>query len=103
MDTSVGMAMGTVLSTPETSSLPGAFAHVVRATAWYHGVDYAIVDLSPSVGPFNMMALLTSDALVLPVSASSFSLLQRLQSIAWGADAARRSGSVWRPFKLWPS
>ena len=74
LEAKLSTATATVRAVPSFKDNPGAFTHVVRATAWYYDAEYVIVDLAPSSGVLNMLVVLSSDALVMPVSPGIFSL-----------------------------
>jgi len=72
-----------VLPVSWNDSLGGAFQGFQRTTAFYRlvqahassvGADYTFVDLGPSVGALNRVALLASDGFVVPLAPDLFSL-----------------------------
>ena len=67
---------------PATNNMPAALMYCIRATAWYYDIDNVIIDLSPSGGVLNMLTVLSSTSLVVPVNASGFSL----QSLSHGGS-----------------
>jgi cellulose biosynthesis protein BcsQ len=60
---------------PILQNLPGAFGHVIRATAEEQGCDYVLVDMSPSIGALNQNLLMHSDFFIVPTSPDYFCLL----------------------------
>ena len=64
-------------------NIPGALHHVIRETGNSHSVEFAIVDMSPSLGAINQNILMTSDAFIVPMAPDLFSsmALRSLSSV----------------------
>ncbi|KKI22244.1 ParA family protein [Sphingomonas sp. Ag1] len=76
-------------------NIPGALHHAIAKSAAQAGIDFAIVDMSPSLGAINQNLFMTSDAFILPMAPDLFSAMA-LKSLArtlpkwadWGRKAA---------------
>ncbi|NGO54713.1 ParA family protein [Allomesorhizobium camelthorni] len=76
-------------------NIPGALHHAIRKSAVPYGIDYALVDMSPSLGAINQNLFMTSDAFILPMAPDLFSAMA-LRSLArtlpkwaeWGRKAS---------------
>jgi cellulose biosynthesis protein BcsQ len=76
-------------------NIPGALHHAISKTGDAYGIDYALVDMSPSLGAINQNLFMTSDAFILPMAPDLFSAMA-LRSLArtlpkwaeWGRKAA---------------
>lgn len=51
-----------------------AMVYGIRATAWYYGVDYVLIDLNPAGSMMNKCLVMTADSLVMPTDLGSFSI-----------------------------
>jgi len=56
-------------------NLPGAMSHLFSITAEKYGVDYILVDMSPSLGAINQNLLMTSDFFIVPMAPDYFSVM----------------------------
>lgn len=76
-------------------NIPGALHHAIRKSGETYGIDYALVDMSPSLGAINQNLFMTSDAFILPMAPDLFSAMA-LRSLSrtlpkwaeWGRKAA---------------
>jgi cellulose biosynthesis protein BcsQ len=79
-------------------NIPGALHHAIRKSGDQYGIDYALVDMSPSLGAINQNLFMTSDAFILPMAPDLFSAMA-LRSLSrtlpkwaeWGRKAASNS------------
>lgn len=79
-------------------NLPGALRFAISEAANAIGADYAIVDMSPSLGAINQNLFMTSDAFIIPMAPDLFSSMA-LTSLArvlpkwadWSKKAASNS------------
>ncbi len=75
--------------------IPGALHHAIERSATLYNIDYALVDMSPSLGAINQNLFMTSDAFILPMAPDLFSSMA-LRSLArtlpkwadWGRKAS---------------
>ncbi|RWH41805.1 AAA family ATPase [Mesorhizobium sp.] len=76
-------------------NIPGALHHAIRKSAEHYAVDFALIDMSPSLGAINQNLFMTSDAFILPMAPDLFSSMA-LRSLArtlpkwaeWGKKAS---------------
>ncbi|RVU17090.1 ParA family protein [Methylobacterium oryzihabitans] len=76
-------------------NIPGALHHAIDRAAIANNIDYAFVDMSPSLGAINQNLFMTSDGFILPMAPDLFSSMA-LRSLArtlpkwgeWGKKAA---------------
>lgn len=76
-------------------NIPGALHHAIRKSADKYEIDFALVDMSPSLGAINQNLFMTSDAFILPMAPDLFSAMA-LRSLArtlpkwaeWGRKAS---------------
>lgn len=76
-------------------NIPGALHHAIKKTADLYNIDYALVDMSPSLGAINQNLFMTSDAFILPMAPDLFSSMA-LRSLSrtlpkwaeWGRKAS---------------
>ena len=76
-------------------NIPGALHHAIRKAGDQYGIDYALIDMSPSLGAINQNLFMTSDAFILPMATDLFSAMA-LRSLSrtlpkwaeWGRKAA---------------
>ncbi|TXN22346.1 AAA family ATPase [Methylobacterium sp. WL9] len=76
-------------------NIPGALHHAIERSAVLNNIDYALVDMSPSLGALNQNLFMTSDAFILPMAPDLFSSMA-LRSLArtlpkwaeWGRKAS---------------
>lgn len=76
-------------------NIPGAINHAIKITGAANNIDYAIVDMSPSLGALNQNLFMTSDAFIIPMAPDLFSSMA-LRSLSrsipkwaeWGRKAA---------------
>ncbi|BAQ45571.1 ParA family protein [Methylobacterium aquaticum] len=76
-------------------NIPGALHHAIERSAAAHNIDYALVDMSPSLGAINQNLFMTSDCFILPIAPDLFSSMA-LRSLArtlpkwaeWGRKAS---------------
>lgn len=76
-------------------NIPGALHHAIRKAGEQHNIDYALIDMSPSLGAINQNLFMTSDAFILPMAPDLFSAMA-LRSLSrtlpkwaeWGRKAA---------------
>lgn len=79
-------------------NIPGALHHAIKKSADSYQIDYALVDMSPSLGAINQNLFMTSDAFILPMAPDLFSAMA-LRSLArtlpkwsdWGRKAANNA------------
>jgi len=60
---------------PVLKNLPGAIGHLIRITAESIGAQYALLDMSPSIGAINQNVWLQSDYFLVPTSPDFFCLM----------------------------
>lgn len=90
-------------------NIPGSLRHLFNITGDAHQIDYAIIDMSPSLGAINQNILCTSDSFLVPMAPDFFSAMA-LRSLSrvlpkWHAWSAKAAG---QPILLdadypWPS
>ena len=76
-------------------NIPGALHHAILQTGEKNAIDYALVDMSPSLGAINQNLFMTSDAFLIPMAPDLFSSMA-LKSLSrtlpqwgdWGKKAA---------------
>jgi cellulose biosynthesis protein BcsQ len=76
-------------------NIPGALHHAIERSATLYNIDFALVDMSPSLGAINQNLFMTSDAFILPMAPDLFSSMA-LRSLArtlpkwaeWGRKAS---------------
>lgn len=76
-------------------NIPGALHHAINQTGQENDIDYAIVDMSPSLGAINQNIFMTSHAFIIPMAPDLFSSMA-LRSLSrtlpkwvdWGRKAA---------------
>lgn len=76
-------------------NIPGALHHAIEKSAARYDIDYALIDMSPSLGAINQNLFMTSDAFILPMAPDLFSSMA-LRSLArtlpkwaeWGRKAS---------------
>ncbi|WP_417255059.1 ParA family protein [Celeribacter sp.] len=79
-------------------NIPGALHHAIRLAGTANNIDYALIDMSPSLGAINQNLFMTSDAFIIPMAPDLFSSMA-LRSLArtlpkwaeWGKKAASNS------------
>ncbi|MCA3420231.1 MAG: AAA family ATPase [Roseomonas sp.] len=79
-------------------NIPGALNHAIRLTGVTNEIDYALIDMSPSLGAINQNLFMTSDAFIIPMAPDLFSSMA-LRSLSrtlpkwaeWGKKAANNS------------
>ncbi|WP_130887523.1 ParA family protein [Pseudomonas sp. Sample_21] len=95
-ETTLGVAQELSGSLLALRNLPGSLRFLLDATADKHGIDYVIVDMSPSLGPMNQNLLMTCDHFIVPLHPDYFSAMA-LSSLAkslprWAAWARTAYG-----------
>ncbi len=80
-ETQLSVAMTTATALPALQNLPGAPGSLLRKTAEENGVDYVLVDMSPSVGALNACLLMASDNFIVPTSPDYF-CFQAIESLS---------------------
>ncbi|EIK64408.1 ParA family protein [Pseudomonas brassicacearum] len=95
-ETTLGVAQELSGSLLALRNLPGSLRFLLDATADKHGIDYVIVDMSPSLGPMNQNLLMTCDHFIVPLHPDYFSAMA-LSSLAkslprWAAWARTAHG-----------
>ena len=76
-------------------NIPGALHHAIRVTAERNSIDYALIDMSPSLGAINQNLFMTSHGFLIPMAPDLFSSMA-LKSLArtlprwaeWGKKAS---------------
>lgn len=79
-------------------NIPGALSHAIRLTGEANNIDYALIDMSPSLGAINQNLFMTSDAFIIPMAPDLFSSMA-LRSLSrtvpkwseWGKKASSNS------------
>ena len=56
-------------------NIPGAFSYLFAKTAERYGIDYILIDMSPSLSSTNQNLLMTSDYFIVPTSPDYFSMM----------------------------
>lgn len=79
-------------------NIPGALYHAIKKTADAYNIDYALVDMSPSLGAINQNLFMTSDAFIIPMAPDLFSAMA-LRSLArtfpkWAEWGRKASGNA---------
>ncbi|WP_426313533.1 ParA family protein [Methylobacterium fujisawaense] len=77
-------------------NIPGALHQAIKLAADHHNIDFALVDMSPSLGAINQNLFMTSDGFILPMAPDLFSSMA-LRSLArtlpkWG-EWGRKAGA----------
>lgn len=77
-------------------NIPGALYHAIKKTGEINRIDYALIDMSPSLGAINQNLFMTSDAFIIPMAPDLFSAMA-LRSLArmlpkW-AEWGRKAGN----------
>ena len=67
-ETQISVALSTSAAIPALQNIPGAVCALLRLTAEANGIDFVIVDMSPSVGALNQCFLMGSDYFIVPTS-----------------------------------
>ena len=67
------MSMGSMM--PAMQNVPGSFPELYRLTEKRYGLDYILLDLSPSLGALNQINFLCSDYFIVPVVPDIFSVM----------------------------
>jgi cellulose biosynthesis protein BcsQ len=80
-ETTLGIAQELSGSLLALRNLPGSIRFLLDETANALGVDYVLVDMSPSLGPLNQNLLATSDHFIVPLHPDYFSSMA-LSSLA---------------------
>ncbi|AZQ66059.1 hypothetical protein EF888_02320 [Silicimonas algicola] len=76
-------------------NIPGALHHAITITGEQNSIDFALIDMSPSLGAINQNLFMTSDAFIIPMAPDLFSSMA-LRSLSrtlpkwseWGKKAA---------------
>lgn len=79
-------------------NIPGALFHAIQMAGKSKNIDYALIDMSPSLGAINQNLFMTSDAFIIPMSPDLFSSMA-LRSLSrtlpkwaeWGKKASSNS------------
>jgi len=79
-------------------NIPGALHHAIERSGTLYGIDYALIDMSPSLGAINQNLFMTSDAFILPMAPDLFSSMA-LRSLArtlpkWAEWGRKASGNA---------
>ena len=56
-------------------NLPGSISRLIEQTAEQYEADYVLIDMPPSLSPFNQNLLMTSDFFIVPTSPDYFSVM----------------------------
>jgi cellulose biosynthesis protein BcsQ len=80
-ETTLGIAQELSGSLLTLRNLPGSIRFLLDKTAEKYGVDFVLVDMSPSLGPVNQNLLTTSDHFIVPLHPDYFSAMA-LSSLA---------------------
>jgi cellulose biosynthesis protein BcsQ len=80
-ETTLGIAQELSGSLLALRNLPGSLRFLLDKTAAKYGVDFVLVDMSPSLGPLNQNLLTTSDYFIVPLHPDYFSSMA-LSSLA---------------------
>jgi cellulose biosynthesis protein BcsQ len=56
-------------------NLPGSISRLIEQTAEQYEADYVLIDMPPSLSPFNQNLLMTSDFFIVPTSPDYFSMM----------------------------
>lgn len=79
-------------------NIPGALHHAILKAGEKSNIDYALIDMSPSLGAINQNLFMTSDAFIIPMAPDLFSSMA-LKSLSrtlpqwadWGKKAANNT------------
>jgi cellulose biosynthesis protein BcsQ len=74
-ETSLGVAQQISGSLSTLRNLPGSFRYLISETSNKYNIDYALIDMSPSLGPLNQNLLMTSEFFVIPMAPDFFSMM----------------------------
>jgi cellulose biosynthesis protein BcsQ len=74
-ETSLGVAQQISGSLSTLRNLPGSFRYLISETAKKYDIDYALIDMSPSLGPLNQNLLMTSEFFIIPMAPDFFSMM----------------------------
>jgi cellulose biosynthesis protein BcsQ len=77
-ETTLGIAQELSGSLLPLRNLPGSLRYVLELTATEYKADFVLVDMSPSLGPFNQNLLMTSDNFIVPLHSDYFSSMALL-------------------------
>jgi cellulose biosynthesis protein BcsQ len=80
-ETTLGIAQELSGSLRALRNLPGSVRYLLDTTAGKYQADYVLVDMSPSLGPFNQNLLATCDCFIVPLHPDYFSTMA-LNSLA---------------------
>lgn len=80
-EVTLGIAQELSGSIQTLQNLPGSIPRLLELTAGFHGADYVLIDLNPSLSSFNQNLLLTSHGFIVPTSPDYFSAMA-VQSLA---------------------
>ncbi|MPS80896.1 MAG: hypothetical protein E2591_22760 [Achromobacter sp.] len=80
-ETTLGVAQELTGSLLPLRNVPGSLRYLIDETANSLGIDYVLVDMSPSLGPLNQNLLTTSDFFMVPLHPDYFSSMA-LSSLA---------------------
>jgi cellulose biosynthesis protein BcsQ len=72
-ETTLGIAQELSGSLLTLRNLPGSIRYLLDRTAAKYGIDFVLVDMSPSLGPLNQNLLTTSDFFIVPLHPDYFS------------------------------
>lgn len=79
-------------------NIPGALRYAIKITGERNNIDFALIDMSPSLGAINQNLFMTSDAFIIPMAPDLFSSMA-LKSLArtlpkwaeWGKKASNNA------------
>lgn len=74
-EVTLGIAQELTGSLPTLRNLPGALNYLIDKTAEKYSAEFAIIDMSPSLGPVNQNLLMISDFFIVPMNPDYFSAM----------------------------
>lgn len=74
-EVTLGIAQELSGSLVTLQNLPGSLRHLFQITADANRIDYVLIDMSPSLGPFNQNLLMTSEFFIVPMAPDYFSVM----------------------------
>jgi hypothetical protein len=72
-EVTLGIAQELSGSLPTLRNLPGSISYLLNETSQKYGIDYTLIDMSPSLGPLNQNLLMVSDFFIVPMNPDYFS------------------------------
>ena len=74
-EVTLGIAQELSASIQTLQNLPGSISYLLEKTAEMWDADYVLIDMSPSLSPFNQNLLMTSNFFIVPTTPDYFSVM----------------------------